>query len=68
MANPFIDILLLQDESHDLEAERSDYLPISSRLSLKYNTVTQIIPIPAAGFNKKKDPLLLNMRREGNRQ
>ncbi|MCU0276788.1 MAG: nucleotidyltransferase domain-containing protein [Acidobacteria bacterium] len=60
-----IDILMLLDKSHDLIAERSIYLPITSRLSLKYDTVISIIPIPAADFRKKKTPLLLNVRKEG---
>lgn len=56
MANPFIDILLLQNESHDLIAEHSVYLPINSRLSLKYDTVISIITIPGNDFNKKRSP------------
>lgn len=60
-----IDIILLLNKSNSLSAERDIYLPIVSRLSLKYDTVISVIPLRAEEFKKKKTPLILNVRKEG---
>ena len=60
-----IDILLLINKSIGLSAERDIYLPITSRLSLKYDKVISIIPMKVEDFNRKKTPLILNVHKEG---
>lgn len=60
-----IDIILLLNKSNSLSAERDIYLPIVSRLSLKYDTVISIIPMKVEEFRRKKTPLILNVQKEG---
>lgn len=60
-----IDIILLLNKSNSLSAERDIYLPITSRLSLKYDKVISIIPMKVEEFKRKKTPLILNVHKEG---
>lgn len=60
-----IDIILLLNKSNSLSAERDIYLPITSRLSLKYDKVISIIPMKVEEFKRKKTSLILNVHKEG---
>lgn len=60
-----IDIILLLNNSNSVSTERDIYLPITSRLSLKYDKVISIIPMKVEEFRRKKTPLILNLRKEG---
>jgi uncharacterized protein len=60
-----IDIILLLNKSNSLSAERDIYLPIVSRLSLKYDMVISIISMEVDEFKRKKTPFILNVHKEG---
>jgi len=60
-----IDLLLVLEEVRDLAAEREKYIPVVSRISLKYDAVLSVIPFDYLAFQTKKTPLLLNVHKEG---
>jgi uncharacterized protein len=60
-----IDLLLLLDHFIDLAAEREKYIPVVSRISLKYDTVLSVIPFDFQAYQTKKTPLILNIHKEG---
>lgn len=60
-----IDIVMLLERLTDVTVERKKYLPIVSRISLKYDTVLSIVPLDFDEFHRKRTPLILNVSREG---
>ena len=60
-----IDIILLLEGVKDISTEREKYLPITSRLSLKYDTVISVVPFDSQFFYQKRTPLILNVNKEG---
>ncbi len=65
MDNSDIDIILLLEGVKDISTEREKYLPITGRLSLKYDTVISVIPFDFQVFHQKRTPLILNVNKEG---
>jgi len=65
MDNSDIDIILLLEGVKDISTEREKYLPITGRLSLKYDTVISVIPFDFQVFHQKRIPLILNVNKEG---
>ena len=60
-----IDIILLLERIKDTDAEKDRYLPVVTRLSLKYDTVISVIPFKTNEFRRKRTSLILNVRKEG---
>ncbi len=60
-----IDIILLLEELEDVSAEREKYLPVTGRLSLKYDTVISVVPFDSEVFQQARTPLILNVNKEG---
>ena len=65
MADSDIDIILLLEGIKDISTEREKYLPITGRLSLKYDTVISVVPFDFKFFHQKRTPLILNVNKEG---
>lgn len=60
-----IDIILLLEDVKDISAERERYLPVTGRISLKYDTVVSVVPFDFRDFHQKRTPLILNVNKEG---
>jgi predicted nucleotidyltransferase len=60
-----IDLLLVLEELNDLAAEREKYIPVVSRISLKYDTVLSVIPFDYHTYQSKKISLIMNVHKEG---
>lgn len=60
-----IDLIILLDDMKNVNEERNNYLPVISRLSLKYDTLISAIPCNYKDFYNIKTPLFLNINREG---
>ena len=60
-----IDIVMLLEDVKDIYAEREKYFPVTSRISLKYDTVVSVVPLDSRDFQQKRTPLILNVSKEG---
>jgi len=60
-----IDIVLLLEDVKDIYAEREKFFPVTSRISLKYDTVVSVVPFDSREFRQKRTPLILNIGKEG---
>ena len=60
-----IDLALLVEEAQDSITERKKFFPVTSRISLKYDTVVSVIPFDINEFHQKRTPLVLNINKEG---
>jgi predicted nucleotidyltransferase len=60
-----IDIVMLLEDVKDFYAEREKYFPVTSRISLKYDTVVSVVPFDSRDFQQKRTPLILNVSKEG---
>ena len=60
-----IDLVVLLKDVKDIYAERENYFPVTSRISLKYDTVVSVVPFDSRDFQQKRTPLILNVNKEG---
>ena len=60
-----IDVVLLLENLTDIFMEREKYFPIICRISLENDTVVSIVPFDFDEFQRKRTPLILNIKKEG---
>jgi len=60
-----IDLLLLIEGFADIAAERAQYFPVISQLSLQFDTVISVIPYDINELRSARTPFLLNVAKEG---
>jgi len=60
-----IDIMVLLKDCKDLLEERAKISQALWELDLKYDTLISVIPEHIYRYEKKEDPLILNVKREG---
>ena len=60
-----IDLLLVLEKMKDLSLEREKYIPVISRISLKYDSVLSVIPYDYDAYQTTMTPLILNVHKEG---
>jgi predicted nucleotidyltransferase len=60
-----IDVVLLLENLTDIFREREKYFPLICRISLENDTVVSVVPFDFDEFQRKRTPLILNIKKEG---
>ncbi len=60
-----VDVAIVLAGEVDISAELDRVGPIASDISLRYDLLLSVLPIPEQWWAQRQSPLLLNLRKEG---